>query len=67
MRATGKYAFNPSSQLLVGYLYQRLKSNDYYYSAYQYGFTPTSLLPTNMQAPNYSVNTVFVAYRYAFH
>ena len=64
---TGKYAFNPSSQLLVGYLYQRLKSNDYYYSAYQYGFTPTSLLPTNMQAPNYSVNTVFVAYRYAFH
>jgi hypothetical protein len=50
----------------VGYLYQRLKSNDYYYSAYQFGFTPTSLLPTNMQAPNYSVNTVFVAYRFSF-
>ena len=64
---TGRYQFDAASQLLVGYLYQRLNSNDYYYSAYQYGFTPTSLLPTNMQAPNYSVNTVFVAYRYAFH
>ncbi len=63
---TGKYEFNRTSQLLVGYLFQQLKSNDYYYSAYQLGFTPTSLLPTYQQSPNYSVNTVFVAYRYSF-
>lgn len=65
-RAMGTYDFNHSSRLMLGYLYQRLKSNDYFYNAYQYGFTPTSLLPTNQQAPNYSVNTVFVAYRYSF-
>ena len=65
-RVTGSYAINPASQLIAGYLYQRLKSNDYFYNAYQYGFTPATLLPTNQQAPNYSVNTVFVAYRYSF-
>ena len=65
-RVTGSYAMNPTSQLIAGYLYQRLKSNDYFYNAYQYGFTPATLLPTNQQAPNYSVNTVFVAYRYSF-
>ena len=65
-RLTGTYELNHASHVMLGYLYQRLKSNDYFYSAYQYGFTPTSLLPTNQQAPNYSVNTVFVAYRYSF-
>jgi hypothetical protein len=65
-RATGTYAINRSSQLMLGYLYQRLKASDYFYNAYQFGFTPTSLLPTGQQAPNYSVNTVFVAYRYSF-
>ena len=63
---SGAYQFNHSSSFLAGYLYQRLKSNDYFYNAYQFGFTPTSLLPTGQKAPNYSVNTVFVAYRYSF-
>lgn len=65
-RMVGTYELSPFSHLTVGYLYQRLKSDDYFYSAYQYGFTPTSLLPTNQQAPNYSVNTVFAVYRYSF-
>ena len=65
-RLSGTYEINQHSRLTAGYLYQRLKSNDYFYNAYQYGFTPTSLLPTNQQAPNYSVNTVFVTYRYSF-
>ena len=65
-RLMGTYPLNHRSQLIGGYLYQRLKASDYFYSAYQYGFTPTSLLPTNQQAPNYSVNTVFVAYRFTF-
>ena len=65
-RITGSYQLNRSSEILAGYTYQRLKSNDYFYNAYQLGFTPTGLLPTNQQAPNYSVNTVFVAYRYSF-
>lgn len=65
-RLMGTYELNRASHVMLGYLYQRLKSNDYFYGAYQYGFTPSSLLPTNQQAPNYSVNTVFVAYRYSF-
>jgi MtrB/PioB family decaheme-associated outer membrane protein len=65
-KLTGTYQFSRASSFIAGYMYQRLKSNDYFYSAYQLGFTPTSLLPTNQQAPNYSVNTVFVAYRYSF-
>lgn len=65
-KLTGAYQFNQASSILAGYMYQRLKSNDYFYNAYQLGYTPTSLLPTNQKAPNYSVNTVFVAYRYSF-
>lgn len=65
-RFVGAYRLNTASSVLAGYLYQRLKSSDYFYSAYQFGFTPTTLLPTNQQAPNYTVNTIFVAYRYSF-
>ena len=65
-RVTGAYRFDRHSSLLAGYLYQRLKATDYYYNAYLYGFTPTSLLPTNQFAPNYTINTVFIAYRYSF-
>jgi hypothetical protein len=65
-RITGTYQINRSSAVLGGYLYQRLKASDYAYYAYQFGFNPTGMLPTNQQAPNYSVNTVFVAYRYSF-
>lgn len=66
LKFTGTYQFSKASSMLAGYMYQRLRSNDYFYNAYLLGFTPTSLLPTNQQAPNYSVNTVFVAYRYTF-
>ena len=65
-KLTGTYRIDRSSSVIAGYLYQRLKSSDYYYSAYQLGFTPTTLLPTNQVAPNYSVNTLFVAYRLSF-
>ncbi|MGH8121579.1 MAG: MtrB/PioB family decaheme-associated outer membrane protein [Rudaea sp.] len=65
-KLTGTYALNPASSIIAGYMYQQLKASDYYYSAYQLGFTPTTLLPTNQMAPNYSVNTVFFAYRFKF-
>ena len=63
---SGTYQFNKASGLVLGYLYQRLKSNDYYYNAYQFGFTPTGLLPTGQKEPDYSVNEIFAAYRYTF-
>lgn len=66
VKISGAYELNRASTIEVGYLYQRLKSNDYYYNAYQFGFTPTTLLPTGQKAPDYSVNTVFAAYRYTF-
>lgn len=65
-KITGAYQFDRQNSMFVGYLYQRLKSTDYYYNAYLLGFTPTSLLPTNQVAPNYTVNSVFMAYRYSF-
>ena len=66
-KLTGTYRIDNASNVIAGYMYQRLKSSDYYYSAYQLGFTPTTLLPTYQVAPNYTVNTVFVAYRLNFH
>lgn len=63
---TGGYQLSKPSKVVIGYTYQHLHSSDYYYNAYQYGFTPTSLLPTNQQAPNYDVHVVFVAYNYSF-
>jgi MtrB/PioB family decaheme-associated outer membrane protein len=65
-RVTGAYQFDHRSSLLVGYLYQRLKASDYFYNAYLYGFNGTTLIPTNQKAPNYTANTVFMAYRYSF-
>lgn len=65
-RVTGAYQFDHRSSMLLGYLYQRLKASDYFYNVYQYGFNATTLIPTNQQAPNYTANTVFVAYRYSF-
>lgn len=65
-KLTGTYSLDKVSQVLMGYLFQHLKSNDYYYNGYQYGYTSTGLLPTNEQAPSYSQNVVFAAYKYSF-
>jgi hypothetical protein len=43
-----------------------LSSDDYLYNAYQYGYTPATLLPTNQQSPSYEMNAIFAAYRYSF-
>jgi len=66
LKLTGSYHVDRATDVILGYTYQRLKSNDYFYNGYQFGFTPGSLLPTNQQAPNYSVNAVFAAYQYKF-
>lgn len=63
---TGEYKVDKPSKVIVGYAYRRLASEDYYYNAYQLGYTPGSLLPSNEQAPNYSVSTLFAAYHYSF-
>ncbi|HEX8963752.1 MAG TPA: MtrB/PioB family outer membrane beta-barrel protein, partial [Rhodocyclaceae bacterium] len=62
----GDYHIDKPSAVVLGYAYQKLSANDYFYNGYQYGYTPTSLIPTNQQVPTYNVNRVFAAYRYSF-
>lgn len=65
-KLAGDYKLDKASKVRVGYLYQNLKSTDYYYNAYQMGYTPTSLMPSNQQAPSYSVNVITASYLYTF-
>lgn len=66
LKLTGNYQLDKKSRVSLGYLYQHRNSNDYYYNAYQYGYTPNRILPTNEQAPSYSVSVVAVTYNYSF-
>lgn len=65
-KLAGNYKVDKSNKVVVGYLYQHLSSNDYYYNAYQSGYTPTTLMPTNQQAPSYSQNVLYASYVYEF-
>jgi Putative outer membrane beta-barrel porin, MtrB/PioB len=65
-KLNGTYNVNKNSKLALGYLYRRLNSDDFYYNGLQNGFTATSVLPTNQQAPSYAVNMVWASYIYTF-
>jgi MtrB/PioB family decaheme-associated outer membrane protein len=65
-KLTGTYKLDGQSKVAVGYLYQRLSSTDYFYNSYQYGYTATSVLPTNQQSGSYSVNMIAASYIYSF-
>jgi MtrB/PioB family decaheme-associated outer membrane protein len=65
-KISGTYQVDKASKVRVGYVYQDLKSNDYYYNAYQTGYTPTSLLPTDQQSPSYTSHSLLAAYIYTF-
>jgi hypothetical protein len=65
-KLTGTYQVDKKSRIALAYQYQKLKSDDFFYNSYQYGFTPNRVMPTNEQAPNYSVNVVAVSYIYNF-
>lgn len=62
----GKYKLDKSSIVAVGYLFQQLKSNDYYFNGLQYGNTSNTMMPTNQQSGSYSVNVVSASYSYLF-
>ncbi len=66
IKLTGKYKVSKQSKVMFGYVYQQMKSNDYYYNGLQAGYTPSALMPTNQQAPNYTVNAVSLAYVHDF-
>jgi MtrB/PioB family decaheme-associated outer membrane protein len=60
------YQVSSSSTVSLAYLYQKLGGADYYYSAYQQGYTAVTVLPTNQQWPGYTVNVIGVSYLYTF-
>ncbi len=66
IKLTGTYRVDKSSSVAVAYAFRRLESNDYFYNGYQYGATPTTVMPTNQQPGSYAVNLVAVAYTYSF-
>jgi MtrB/PioB family decaheme-associated outer membrane protein len=66
LKLGGSYKLDKASSIRLGYLYQHLKSTDFYYTPLQYGATPTTMLPTNQQAPSYSVNVLTATYLYNF-
>lgn len=61
-KLSGKYKLDKSSKVAVGYIYQHMKSTDYYYNGLQAGYTPSALMPTNQQAPSYEVNVITASY-----
>jgi MtrB/PioB family decaheme-associated outer membrane protein len=66
LRLAGNYQLSHVSKVIMGYTFQHLNSNDYMYNGLQYGYTATSMLPSNQQAPNYIINTIYAAYQYSF-
>jgi MtrB/PioB family decaheme-associated outer membrane protein len=66
LKITGIYQVDKSSKVALGYMFNKRRTNDYYYSAYQTGSTDVTVLPTDQQAPNYSVSLLAVSYIYSF-
>jgi len=65
-KLTGKYKIDKNSKVALGYIYQHMKSSDYYYNGLQAGSTPSTLMPTSQQSPNYTVNVIAASYIYNF-
>ncbi len=66
LKLTGKYTIDKSSLITLGYMFQQMRSSDYYYNGLQTGFTSSTMLPTNQQSPNYKVNVLMASYSYLF-
>lgn len=66
LKVTGIYDIDKASKVSLGYIYQKLKADDYFYNIYQYGYTPNRVMPTNQQEPDHSVSLFAVSYIYNF-
>jgi hypothetical protein len=65
LRVTGRYAVDKKSAVRISYGYAQTKAVDWSYDGYQFG-TGTNYMPTNEQAPNYTVQTLGIAYIFSF-
>lgn len=66
VKLSGIYAVNKSTKVALRYIRQELSSSDYYYNGFQYGSTPSGLMPTNQFAPNYKVDALAASLLYNF-
>ncbi len=66
LKLTGNYKVLKNGKVSLTYLYQELKSTDYFYNGQQLGYTPNTLMPTNLQPLSYAVNVVALSYSYVF-
>ncbi len=65
-KLTGNYKLHKNGKLSMAYIYQKLNSNDYFYSTQQFGLTPARVIPNNLQPQDYTVNVVALSYIYSF-
>jgi MtrB/PioB family decaheme-associated outer membrane protein len=66
LKLTGNYKVVEHGMLSLSYLYQKLNSRDYFYNGQQFGFTPSTLMPTGLQEQDYTVNVVALSYNHSF-
>ena len=62
LKFNGLYRFNKESRVNLSLLYQHLSAQDYYYNGLQTGYTPTSLVPNNLNAGGYNVRVLGLSY-----
>jgi MtrB/PioB family decaheme-associated outer membrane protein len=65
LRLGGQYQIDKSSSVGAMYIYEKMTGVDYSYTGMQFG-TGSNYLPTNEQAPSYTVHVVGVSYTYRF-
>lgn len=75
LRLSGRYTIDKSNAVRVTYQYNHLKSSDWQWDRYQstpnapnlsYAVTMPGMLGTGISSPNYTVNSIMVAYIYSF-
>ena len=66
LKLGGEYKIDKSSKIGLRYIYQHLRSNDYYYNVYSYGYTANGQMPTQQNSGSYNVNVIAASYTYSF-
>jgi len=67
LKLTGAYTVDKETKVSVRYMYSKLNNVDSYYNGLQTGMTPTTLMPTNQQPGNYSINLIALSLIHNFN
>ncbi|ADL56009.1 MtrB/PioB family decaheme-associated outer membrane protein [Gallionella capsiferriformans] len=66
LKLTGNYQVNKTGKVTLGYLFQQMKSSDFFYNGEAFGFTSGRMMPTGMMSPNYAIHAVAASYTLTF-